>query len=702
MAATLTDPLLGHLIDGRYEVLSRIARGGMATVYLATDRRLEREVAVKVMHQHLAEGASGADFVARFRREARAAARLTHPGLVSVLDQGVDGEVSYLIMEYVPGPTLRRHLDDAGALTLGEALRITDAVLDALAAAHRAGLVHRDVKPENVLLDADGRVRVTDFGLARAVTEVTATMSGTVLGTVGYLAPELMAHGVCDARTDVYAAGILLYEMLTGTLPFAGTTPIQVAYQQVNTDVPPVSDTVAWVPAEVDDLVASLGARDPHERFVDAASALTYLRQVTADLDEELLARRAAVAPRGVAVTPDGLPRPPGPPGPGEDAAGDERAASDGTTVLDDAVLAGAVGVGRDRRTEVVDPRGAAPVRLGGASSAVEVDGRGLPMSRTVALRIGTGLEPDEEPVEAPTRRRWPKVVAWLVALAVVGGGLAWGASWYVTEGPGAYTHIPERLVLLEQTRVEGLLTAAGLEFRTDRAFDPEIREGLVLAVDPGEGERIRRDAVVQVTVSRGPDLRVVPQIPLGTPVDDAAAMLTNAGFVVPEPETVYDDEMAAGGVLAVDTEAGALLPVDTEVRLTVSAGPAPATVVSVVGVPVDRARADLEELGFLVDLAEDYSEDFAEGHVIAQSPEANTAAHRRDTVTLTVSLGMPFVEVPDVLHKEIGEAREILRAAGFEVTYTQAWFWDTRVVVQSPEGGTQARKGSTVELRLN
>src|SRR5690606_21818556 len=202
---TITDPLVGTIVDGRYEVLSRIARGGMATVYLAVDRRLDREVALKVMHAHLADGADGSDFVARFRREARSAARLTHPGLVGVYDQGVDGEVSYLTMEYVDGVTLRRRLAEAGALSVEESLSITEAVLDALAAAHRHGLVHRDTKPENVLLASDGRVKVADFGLARAVTEVAATTTGTVLGTVAYLSPELVSRGVSDPRTDVYA-----------------------------------------------------------------------------------------------------------------------------------------------------------------------------------------------------------------------------------------------------------------------------------------------------------------------------------------------------------------------------------------------------------------------------------------------------------------------------------------------------------------
>ncbi|MCZ2264957.1 protein kinase domain-containing protein, partial [Isoptericola sp. QY 916] len=293
MAITTTDPMLGRLVDGRYEIVARVARGGMATVYRATDRRLDREVAVKVMHPHLADGVDGAAFVSRFRREARAAARLTHPGVVAVYDQGVDGDTSYLAMEYVPGTNLRRELHTSGALTLDRALDVVAQVLAALAAAHRKGLVHRDVKPENVLVvgddavpggtaqdDAPGgtppgtRVKVADFGLARAVTEVTTTTTGTVLGTVAYLAPEVITSGTCDARTDVYAVGVLAYELVTGTLPYAGETPIQVAFHHVHEDLPAPSALVDWLPAEVDALVASFAARDAERRPPDAGAAL--------------------------------------------------------------------------------------------------------------------------------------------------------------------------------------------------------------------------------------------------------------------------------------------------------------------------------------------------------------------------------------------------------------------------------------------
>jgi serine/threonine-protein kinase len=293
VATTTSDPFVGTLVDGRYEVVSRIARGGMATVYLAVDRRLDRNVALKIMHAHLVDGVEGAEFVSRFRREARAAARLTHPGLVGVYDQGFDGETSYLTMEYVPGTNLRARLRDERTLSLGETLRLLEEILDSLAAAHRAGLVHRDIKPENVLLTEDEHVKLADFGLARAVTEVAATATGTVLGTVAYLSPEVITTGRCDARTDVYSVGVLAYEMLLGKHPHTGSTPIQVAFEHVNSDIPAPSRSAWWMPIEVDELVCSLAARDPDDRPRDAAAALALVRQTRRLLSEADLARRA-------------------------------------------------------------------------------------------------------------------------------------------------------------------------------------------------------------------------------------------------------------------------------------------------------------------------------------------------------------------------------------------------------------------------
>ena len=293
MDRTVADPMIGRVLDGRYRVGPRIARGGMATVYEATDLRLDRVCALKIMHAGLGDDD---DFAGRFVREARSAARLSHPNVVGVFDQGDDDGTLFLAMEYVPGHTLRDLIRKEAPMSPAKALALVDPVLSALAAAHQAGMIHRDVKPENVLLADDGRVKVADFGLARAVsaeTQHTAT-GGVLIGTVSYLSPELVVDGRADARSDVYAAGVVLYEMLTGRKPHEGDSPIQVAYKHVHEDVPPPSRVVAGIPPYVDALVARATARDRDLRPADARVLLHQVRRVRAALDHGVARRPGA------------------------------------------------------------------------------------------------------------------------------------------------------------------------------------------------------------------------------------------------------------------------------------------------------------------------------------------------------------------------------------------------------------------------
>ncbi|MGH3414161.1 MAG: protein kinase domain-containing protein, partial [Marmoricola sp.] len=312
-----TDPVIGRVLDGRYRVGPRIARGGMAVVHQATDLRLDRTVAVKIMHAGLADDD---EFVTRFEREAHAAARLAHPNVVAVFDQGedcTDGQVTlFLVMEYVPGLTLRDLIRKEAPLPPARALDVLAPVLSALESAHRAGMIHRDVKPENVLLSDNGEVKVADFGLARAVSsESQATTAGGVLvGTVSYLSPELVVDSRADTRADVYAAGVVLYEMLTGHKPHRAESPIQVAYKHVHEDVPPPSATVPGIPPYVDALVARATARDPSVRPADAGVLLRQVRRVRLALDQgvdEDAELTADLAPALAAVTgrTDELPR---------------------------------------------------------------------------------------------------------------------------------------------------------------------------------------------------------------------------------------------------------------------------------------------------------------------------------------------------------------------------------------------------------
>ncbi|HEV7195699.1 MAG TPA: protein kinase, partial [Pedococcus sp.] len=302
MSSGVTESLLGRVIDGRYRVQSHIADGGMASVYLALDTRLDRDVALKVLRRDLAQDDA---FVSRFKREARSAARLSHPNVVSVFDQGdADGHM-FLAMEYVPGQTLREVMRAEGPLTPRAALDILAPVLQALAAAHKAGIIHRDVKPENIILrEDDGTVKVADFGLARAVTTQTVTaQTGVLLGTVAYLSPEQVERGIADARSDVYAAGLILFEMLTGTKAFTGDTPIHIAYQHVHGSIPAPSSRVTTVPAELDALVALATSRDPDHRPSDAGDFLTEVRRSRAMLTPTELDRR----PEGAAASGGGV-----------------------------------------------------------------------------------------------------------------------------------------------------------------------------------------------------------------------------------------------------------------------------------------------------------------------------------------------------------------------------------------------------------
>ena len=283
MDDTLADPLTGRLLDGRYAVTARIAHGGMATVYRATDTRLDREVALKVMHAELARDE---EFVRRFIGEAKSVARLSHQNVVAVYDQGADGPFLYLAMEYVPGRTLKQLLRDSGRFSPATALEIMAGVLDGLAAAHASGIVHRDVKPENVLVTADGRIKVADFGLARALSAAGHTRAGLLIGTVAYVPPEQVTGGTTGPRGDVYSAGVMLFELLTGRLPFTGDTPLSIAYQHVNADVPAPSAMAPGIPAPVDQLVLAATSRDPARRPADAGEFLRAVRHVREGLPE--------------------------------------------------------------------------------------------------------------------------------------------------------------------------------------------------------------------------------------------------------------------------------------------------------------------------------------------------------------------------------------------------------------------------------
>ncbi|WP_062464508.1 Stk1 family PASTA domain-containing Ser/Thr kinase [Demequina soli] len=651
MSDTLTDPLLGRVIDGRYEVRDRVAAGGMATVYLAFDRRLEREVALKVMHRHLEVDPNSREFVARFRREAKAAARLTHPGVVRVYDQGIDDDVSYLTMEFVEGGNLRERLQRMGTLSLRESLETLDHVLDALASAHRQGLVHQDVKPENVLIDADGRPRVADFGLARAVTEVTSSTSGTILGTVAYLGPELIANGVSDTRTDVYAAGVLLYEMITGRQPHTGTTAIQVATKHVHEDVPAPSTVVPWLPAEIDELVAHLTAREPDARPQDAAAALQQVRRVEGLLDDPTLDRRAEPPSGATPISAD------------PDVTAVLAATPAGSTV-------------------------ALPIGLGHPFPSVGAELAALPDDDPEA----------KEPARTDRRAGW-WIAAILVAVLALGGGGLW---WYNSIGPGAYTTVPS-VASETEDHAKTILEGAGLVPQVTRVFDDGIAEGIVISTDPGAQARILEHGTVAVTVSKGPRMTTVPTL-VGESEKDAKATLKDLELPVGDVTSTYSDTIPEGQVMSITPAAGESVRHDTPIALEVSGGPAPLTVPDVSGMTADDAVATLDDAGMVVSVEHARTTDAPKGEVFAQSPAANASAHRTDAITITVSDGPPLVTVDDYVGLDVDKALKQAQKDGLDVTLYAKWPWSSKgsIVDQSLVPGAQVEQGTSIVLMYN
>ncbi|MCZ7413801.1 MULTISPECIES: Stk1 family PASTA domain-containing Ser/Thr kinase [unclassified Streptomyces] len=634
MDATLQDPMIGQVLDGRYRVEARIAAGGMATVYRAVDTRLERVLALKVMHPSLVHDGS---FVERFIREAKAVARLDHPNVVNVFDQGMDGSCVYLAMEYVAGCTLRDVLARRGALQPRAALDILEPILAALGAAHRAGLVHRDMKPENVLIGDDGRVKVADFGLVRAVDAQTALSTTSVMGTVSYLAPEHIEHGLADPGADVYACGVMLYEMLTGTKPHTGDTPAQVLYLHLRQDVPPPSAVVPGLAGALDELVARGTARDRAARPADAAAMLAELRAVTARLaDAELDLLPPAARTCGTE--------------PGEDSA---------TTVLPRVGRTGAA----PEHTSVLPP---------------------VPLLPRLE-------EPEPTSGHGGPRRRSPFLLAALVLLLIAGVG---AGVWYINSGQFTQTPSVLRMPSAEAKRT---LADAGLRVRVEEVHSASVDRGLVVGSDPAPGTRVRDDGTVTISVSLGPEVVAVPEL-RDVRLTEARRALEDAGL---EPTTVtreFSTSVERGAVIRTKPPAGTERRPGTAIELVVSKGeriPVP----EVTGADRGDARDALEKAGFTVTFAEEQEHsDHEAGSVAAQSPEAGAVGAHGDTVTLTISKGPEMVTVPDVTGRGEGDAVAALEEAGFEVTVRKILFTG-EVFSQSVDGGDKAPKGSTITL---
>ena len=743
MDTTLARVPIGQLLDGRYRVESHLAHGGMATVYLGTDTRLDRTVALKIMH---AELANDEDFVRRFVAEARSVAKLSHPNVVTVYDQGADGRTLYLAMEYVPGRTLRDLLHERTRLRPREALDIIEGVLSGLAAAHAAGIAHRDVKPENVLLGQAQSLKVADFGLARLLSDVSHTKSGLLIGTAAYLAPEQVAGGRADFRTDVYATGIMLFELLTGRQPFTGDTPLAVAYRHVNEVVPAPSSLVPGLPPALDSLVALATSRDPDLRPADAGQ---FLRAITGT--RHGLPLDVPPAPYGAGAGAAGPPAMgPGVPGAGPGLPG-------ASTV---AALGGMPGAARPDASiaDTAPPRAAAPPQAvvapvwpappptdwpappptdwpaqpPGATSSGTPSG-GWPQTPATGWpdppQNGNDLDmipgmPTDTAVQQPysvtradpyrpatnqtlivsssdasygtmVRESWLGRLLFSRRLAYIAAGLAvvlvFGLlGWWMFQG--RYTIVPKVTGVSAATAQADLRDVGLTPGSTTTVLDNGVAKGLVIRTSPANGSRIARGGRVDLVVSAGPHMINMPQV-TGQTLTDAQAAIKHAGLTPGKVKTVTSTTIAAGIVISTDPTAGTSWPQPKPVSIVLSAGP---PLPNFVG--QDKAVAEQWAAANGVKLNEETAShsDQPVNIVVKQSAPPGSAFTNGEVITIQISPGPPMVSIPDVTGLRIPKAVQILRKAGFVVQINQAGPFNV-VFSESPTG--QAPKGSTITL---
>ncbi|EEH63458.1 kinase domain protein [Gleimia coleocanis DSM 15436] len=643
----LTDPLIGMLVDDRYRVEKLLARGGMATVFLAYDKRLDREVAFKVMHPHLAESE---EFVNRFRREARAAAKILHPSVVSVFDQGVVGGSGYLVMEYVPGVTLRTLLNERGAFTVRESLKYTEAILHALSVAHGVGIIHRDIKPENVLVAGSETVKVADFGLARAASDVSAASTGSVMGTVAYLAPEIVAETKPDNRCDLYALGILLFEMLTGHTPFEDRTAIQVALAHVSEEIPAPSTLERWLPPEIDELVCSLSAKEVSERLPNADSALDMVQRLRRELPPSILDRAAEVKPAN---------------------------SSEATTVI-------------KMRGETI----ALPAEVTQSANETVTSFPARPTESPELKELPVALRPRKT-----KKRKW-KIVIWTLLLITLlsAGGLT-GTWWWYQHGPGAYREVSDLsgLSFADATKHLDILK---VKFEVKEEYSDTVAAGTIIGTDPETPGSLHKDSTILLRVSKGIHMVVVPDI-VGKTKEGAKVDLEAGVLKLGEVTEEYSESVPQGQIISTAPTAGETVVHDSEVSLVISKGRQPIEVPNLVGIIREDALSRLENLGLKVNVTEEFSDTVPTHNVISQEPAVASTLYKGDVVSLVISKGPELREVPNVIGKNLNEATSILEAAGFKVETRKIFITFGLVADQSSPAGTKLKVGSTITLSL-
>ena len=630
--------LTGELIDNRYLLQRLIASGGMATIYAGIDTRLDRPVAVKIMHAHLANDEA---FVSRFIKEAKATAALSHPNIVSIQDQGWNEggpPAVFLVMELVEGSTLRDFLNQQGAVSIEQMFQLMTPVISALAAAHKIGIIHRDIKPENILISKDGRVKVADFGLARnmAIGQTMTVESSVVLGSVSYLSPEQVQRGVADARSDIYAVGIVLFEMLTGGKPYEGETPIQIAYRHVNDRIPTLQSIKSDIPITISELVHAATAPNPDHRPKDAEELLNKFREIQAQIDPKK--RQMSLE----------LDLPP--------------------SMMKSVTKRGKVSVGsaleglKEKTSQLISTK---PIKVSKPEDSIGTK------KRKVSKRVKRN-----------------RIIALLLLIGLVFGGFR-----LLNIGK---ISVPS-LVGMSQTEASKSLEPLGLDLEIiEEVFSEDIPKGRVIASEPGGGGKISPDEKVGLILSKGQERILVPRLNGLTP-DVASAQLSSLGLTVGEINESFDMKIAAGYVIATEPKETMAVKRKAIVNLIVSKGVEQISLQSYVGKGGEQALSELTEMGFDVDAAYKFSDSVFKGQVISQSPEKMESISKGSKINLAISKGPEFVFVPNVLGKNKNDASLDLENLGLRVKIKGSG----KVNNISPAIGAKVKQGAVITLTL-
>ena len=632
--------LTGELIDNRYLLQRILASGGMATIYAGLDTRLDRPVAVKIMHPHLANDEA---FVSRFIKEAKATAALSHPNIVSIQDQGWNeggAPAVFIVMELVEGSTLRDFLNEQGKLSVEQSFQFLIPVVSALSAAHRIGIIHRDIKPENILIAKDGRVKIADFGLAAGsiIGQTITAESSVVLGSVSYLSPEQVQRGIADARSDIYALGIVMFEMLAGKKPYDGETPIQIAYKHVNERIPNLQSISEEIPTSIAEIVFAATSPNPDQRPKDAEELLNKLRNIQAQLDPKRrqLSLELDIPPAPISVAKS------------KRSKGKVKVAS---------VFEGI----KEKTSQIITP-----------------------------VQVAT-----KEDSVATKRRKTSKRVKRnrLIALVLL-LGIIFGI--YTIIGAGRVT-VPS---LAGMTQKEATTTLADLGLKSEvgeEVFSEDIPVGKVISSTPGGGGKVGKAGIVKLNISKGKERIVIPSL-VGLTPDVAIQKLAELGLKAGDTTEIFSPLAEKGFVAATDPKISSEVKRNSIVNIFVSKGVEQIALISYVGKSGEEALSELTDAGFDVSPAYKFSDSILPGLVISQDPDSAAQINKGSKVTLNISKGPEFVYVPNVISKSANQATLDLENKGLKVVVKGK---GTKVVSISPKQGSKVKAGSTVTISL-